>query len=340
MGRLREHHASSSPRRRSPASAGPNFRASSPEALQRRVAAIEATGLGMGWQDGDPGYGPVYVFTDPDGHEMGVYYETEWYRPDGRPEAGAEEPGPGLSRPRASASGGSTTSTTSASNPVANRDFFVDTLGAMVTEQIVLDAARSPAAGPRSPTRATTWSGPRTGPARPAGCTTSRSPSTPATTSSAPPTSPSSTASTSRPGRTSTPSSRRFFLYVYEPGGNRIELDNPAARLVLAPDWQPVDWSEAERAKGQAWGLKTIDTLPHPRHAAGPGGAVTLRIAVLGLGEAGSEIARDLVAAGADVRGYDPLAHRRRRGRSRAAARPTRWPTPTWCSASTARTTR
>ena len=30
------------------------------------------------------------------------------------------------------------------------------------------------------------------------------------------------------------------------------------------------------------------------------------RIAVLGLGEAGAEIARDLVAAGADVRGYDP----------------------------------
>jgi 3-hydroxyisobutyrate dehydrogenase-like beta-hydroxyacid dehydrogenase len=33
---------------------------------------------------------------------------------------------------------------------------------------------------------------------------------------------------------------------------------------------------------------------------------VSGRIAVLGLGEAGSEIARDLVAAGADVRGYDP----------------------------------
>jgi 3-hydroxyisobutyrate dehydrogenase-like beta-hydroxyacid dehydrogenase len=33
---------------------------------------------------------------------------------------------------------------------------------------------------------------------------------------------------------------------------------------------------------------------------------VSVRIAVLGLGEAGSEIARDLVAAGADVRGYDP----------------------------------
>ena len=31
-----------------------------------------------------------------------------------------------------------------------------------------------------------------------------------------------------------------------------------------------------------------------------------LRVALLGLGEAGSEIGRDLVAAGADVRGYDP----------------------------------
>ncbi|TQN43782.1 3-hydroxyisobutyrate dehydrogenase-like beta-hydroxyacid dehydrogenase [Blastococcus colisei] len=33
---------------------------------------------------------------------------------------------------------------------------------------------------------------------------------------------------------------------------------------------------------------------------------MTAAFAVLGLGEAGSEIARDLVAAGADVRGYDP----------------------------------
>ncbi|WP_033342075.1 NAD(P)-dependent oxidoreductase [Catenuloplanes japonicus] len=32
-----------------------------------------------------------------------------------------------------------------------------------------------------------------------------------------------------------------------------------------------------------------------------------MRIAVLGLGEAGAEIARDLVTAGADVRGYDPV---------------------------------
>src|SRR5262249_23842461 len=52
-----------------------------------------------------------------------------------------------------------------------------------------------------------------------------------------------------------------FFLYVYEPGGNRIELCNPCARLIFAPDWQTISWSEAERAKGQAWGLATIPSF-------------------------------------------------------------------------------
>jgi catechol 2,3-dioxygenase len=44
-----------------------------------------------------------------------------------------------------------------------------------------------------------------------------------------------------------------FFLYVYEPGGNRVEVANAGARLVLAPDWKPITWIEDERRKGQAW---------------------------------------------------------------------------------------
>ena len=52
-----------------------------------------------------------------------------------------------------------------------------------------------------------------------------------------------------------------FFLYVYEPGGNRVEVANAGARLVLAPDWKPITWTEAERKKGQAWGLKTIESF-------------------------------------------------------------------------------
>lgn len=38
----------------------------------------------------------------------------------------------------------------------------------------------------------------------------------------------------------------------------------------------------------------------------GAGRSAMLRVAVLGLGEAGTEFARDLVASGADVRGFDP----------------------------------
>jgi catechol 2,3-dioxygenase len=48
---------------------------------------------------------------------------------------------------------------------------------------------------------------------------------------------------------------------VWEPGGNRIEVVNSGARLVLAPDWELITWTETDRAKGQAWGLKTIESF-------------------------------------------------------------------------------
>src|ERR1700734_390549 len=51
------------------------------------------------------------------------------------------------------------------------------------------------------------------------------------------------------------------FLYLYEPGGNRVEVANAGARLILAPDWKTVVWNEAERKKGQAWGLRTIESF-------------------------------------------------------------------------------
>ncbi len=52
-----------------------------------------------------------------------------------------------------------------------------------------------------------------------------------------------------------------FFLYVYEPAGNRVEIANAGARLILDPDWQTVTWTETERKKGRAWGLKTIESF-------------------------------------------------------------------------------
>jgi len=52
-----------------------------------------------------------------------------------------------------------------------------------------------------------------------------------------------------------------FFLYVWEPAGNRVELANAGARLILAPDRPPVKWREADRMEGQASGLKTIESF-------------------------------------------------------------------------------
>src|SRR3954471_2915824 len=56
------------------------WRATSPEALERRAAIIEKSGQGKGWTDGDLGHGRTYTFTTPDGHNMEIYYETEWYQ--------------------------------------------------------------------------------------------------------------------------------------------------------------------------------------------------------------------------------------------------------------------
>ena len=41
------------------------YRAASPQALERRVKAIEALGAGIGWSDGDAGHGPAYQFQIP-----------------------------------------------------------------------------------------------------------------------------------------------------------------------------------------------------------------------------------------------------------------------------------
>jgi catechol 2,3-dioxygenase len=48
-----------------------------------------------------------------------------------------------------------------------------------------------------------------------------------------------------------------FFLYVHEPGGNRIEVAS-SGYLIFDPDWEPIVWTQEERAKGQAWGTPTV----------------------------------------------------------------------------------
>ena len=45
------------------------------------------------------------------------------------------------------------------------------------------------------------------------------------------------------------------------PGGNRVEIATTTARLITDPDYQTVIWTQEERKKGQAWGLKTVESF-------------------------------------------------------------------------------
>ncbi|WP_331559751.1 VOC family protein [Actinomycetospora sp.] len=237
-----------------------SLRAASPEALTRRVAAIEATGRGRGWVDGDPGTGPTYLFTDPDGHEFGLYYESRWYR-------APAELAPSLkNQAQAYPARGVCVRRLDHVNylgvdVVANRDQLRDTLGAMVTEQIVLDDSSIAGSWTTFTNKGydAVYTRDRTGtPGRLhhiAFAVDSRADILRAADIAI------DQGVFIETGPHKHAIQQTVFLYVYEPAGNRIELCNAGARLVLAPDWEPVDWTEAERAKGQAWGLQTIESF-------------------------------------------------------------------------------
>ena len=55
------------------------WRAMSPQALDRRVRAIESSGLGRGWVEGENGIGPAYEFTLPDGAVQRLHWDVAYY---------------------------------------------------------------------------------------------------------------------------------------------------------------------------------------------------------------------------------------------------------------------
>ncbi|WP_412557662.1 catechol 2,3-dioxygenase [Thalassospira sp. MIT1370] len=236
------------------------YRASSEAALIRRVKAIEEMGCGIGWVDGDMGHGRAYRFTDPDGHVFELYYDTVKYQ---APKS--EKPALKNIAQRYHGRGVAVRRIDHlnllATNVEAIRDFMQKALGSRVTEQIMLDSGVL------------------------AGCwfTVNNKTYDIAYTKDA----------TGTPGRfhhvTYALDQREdvlraadiflennvfietgphkhavqgtFFLYVYEPAGNRVEVCNAGARLILQPDWETVTWTESDRKKGQAWGLKTIPSF-------------------------------------------------------------------------------
>lgn len=57
------------------------LRASSAEALHRRVNPVQRRGLGISWADGDRGIGPTYLCRDSGGHEFALYWDTNHFAP-------------------------------------------------------------------------------------------------------------------------------------------------------------------------------------------------------------------------------------------------------------------
>ncbi len=236
------------------------YRAASPEALERRVKAIEELGCGIGWVDGDEGHGRAYRFTDPDGHIFEIYYDTRRAEP-------GEADKPALKNIASRYHGrGAAVRRLDHLNLLAHdvdaiREWLPKALGSRVTEMIRLDNGKLGGCWFTVNNKSydiayaadhTTGSGrfhhvtyavdQREDVLRAAdiflenGVFIETGPHKHAIQGT-------------------------FFLYVYEPAGNRVEIANAGARLILAPDWEPVVWTEADRRKGQAWGLKTIESF-------------------------------------------------------------------------------
>jgi len=236
------------------------FRTASPQALDRRVRVLEAMGAGLGWVDGDLGHGRAFRARNADGHVFELYYDTVWYQA-----PPALKPALKNQAQRYPARGCNVRRLDHLNLLVLDvaetRCFLEQGLGMRTTEQIVLDGG----------VEAGAW------------LTCTNKTYDIAFTRDA----------TGTPGRfhhvTYAVDSREdilraadifleagvfietgphkhavqqtFFLYVWEPGGNRVEIANAGARLMLAPDWKPIIWTQAERAKGQAWGLKTVESF-------------------------------------------------------------------------------
>ncbi|MFA7416888.1 MAG: VOC family protein [Rhizobium sp.] len=235
------------------------YRASSPQALERRVKAIEASGYKVhGWIDGDLGHGPAFRFEDPFGHVFEIYWDTVKYQA-----TGADVP---ALKNTASAFTGAAPRRLDHLNLLSSdvsefRRFMETCLGSRVTEIIQLDNGRiggcwftinnktydlacteEHGGGVGRLHHVTYATDQREDILRAAdiflqnGVHIETGPHKHAVQGT-------------------------FFLYVWEPAGNRVELANAGARLILQPDWKPVIWTETDRKRGQAWGLKTIDTF-------------------------------------------------------------------------------
>ncbi|HEY2771678.1 MAG TPA: VOC family protein [Solirubrobacteraceae bacterium] len=235
------------------------IRAFSPAALQRRVAAVEQAGRGEGWIEGDHGHGPAYRFRDPDGHLMELFYESDRYVP-------PEHLRPALKNvPQRNPGRGAAVKRIDHVNVLAkdvasNRRFAEEQLGFRLYEQIVLDDGTENGAWMSLTIAAheliyvADHAGASGRLHHVAFFVDTREEVLRAADLMLDANVPIEAA----PSKHAI--AQGMFLYVYEPGGNRVEVTT-GTHFIYDPAYEPVRWTEAERGRGQAWGVKTIETF-------------------------------------------------------------------------------
>jgi len=228
-------------------------------ALERRVAAIDAAGLGEGWVEPADGLGRAYAFRDPDQHRFLLYAESERYE-------APEHLRPSLkNQPQRVTGRGVSVKRLDHLNLLAAdvracREFATDALTYRLYERIELDDGTEPGAWLSTTTAAheliytrdhhgahgrlhhvAFWVDTREECLRAADLFLEHDIHIEAA-----------------PSKHAI--AQGFFLYGIEPGGNRIEVTT-GGRFVFDPDEPPVVWTQAERALGQAWGVKTVESF-------------------------------------------------------------------------------
>jgi catechol 2,3-dioxygenase len=235
------------------------FRTKSAAVLDAMVEYLERNGVAGQWREAEFGQGLAFRFPSPDGHALELYFETDRFVPRGDQVPGFKNL-PQRYSPHGIAPKRIDHVNLLAQDVKACREFFRDLLGMRVTEQIVFeDGAEMGAwlattiksydlAFTRDQSNArgrfhhlTYAMDSREDVLRAADILTE-----------------SGTFIETGPHKHSI--GQTFFLYFYEPGGNRFEVGS-GGYLILDPEWRPVVWSKEERMKGQAWGLKTVSTF-------------------------------------------------------------------------------
>jgi catechol 2,3-dioxygenase len=228
------------------------WRATSAEALERRVAAVEESGFGVGWSDGTVGHGRTYGFSDPDGHQMGIYYDSEYHVATG-------DQVPTLkNQPQRMSTRGVAVRRLDHVNVWSreidvNSAFLVERLGFRISEQVIDEDRKLLGSWLHVTPKSYDIAYGRVDPAGVGGRLHHVAYAVDAreyVLRAADVFLDAGVKIEAGPAKHAV--QQTCFLYAFEPGGNRIEIITDG-RLLLAPDWPPVMWTPEERRRGQAW---------------------------------------------------------------------------------------